>query len=93
MKRQIALVALLSVALVALGGCGSGDDSKPSKETTQQADRITEIRKSTGSDWSKVSDADKAYLINEVGHGSESTAKMIFSGPGKPVMPPGVHKK
>ncbi len=82
-------VCLLSLAVLALGssivGCGDKDPG-PSKETEVQSDRLADIQKKTGGDWSKLTPADHDYLVNDLAHGSESSAKMLL---GPPVATPG----
>ena len=82
------LVFCLVLGLGTAIGC-SKDDSAPSAETVKQADRLTQIQTKTGGDWDKLTPEDKNYLVNELSHGSESTAKMLL-GPAKPAKPPGV---
>lgn len=81
------LAILVSFATGSLTGCGE-KEPEPSKETQQQADRLSKIRTSSGGDWNKVSDADKEWLIKEVCFGNEGSAKMMVSPPPKPNVGP-----
>ena len=45
-------------------------------------DRLQEISDKSGGDWDKVSEDDKKYLINDVSHGSEQSAKMLLMARG-----------
>lgn len=85
--RKVYLFALsaLAIAGIAMAGCGDKDPG-PSKETEQQSDRLADIQKKTGGDWSKLTTEDHDYLVKDLAHGSESTAKMLL---GPPVATPG----
>ena len=91
MKHKL-LILGSAFAVALMCGCGSKDDSAPSAETAKQADRLTQIQTKTNGDWGKLSDADKSYLVNDLAHGSESTAKMLL-GPSRPAKPAGVGGK
>ncbi|MDR3688177.1 MAG: hypothetical protein P4L46_02275 [Fimbriimonas sp.] len=86
MRKLLLLAGVL--AALAVGGCGH-DDSAPSAKTQEQSSRLNEIQQKTGSDWSKLSDADKNYLINDLAHGSEQTARMLLGPPARPARPGG----
>jgi hypothetical protein len=72
--------ALLALALliVAVGCAPSGGDDGLKKEDVQAASRVDQIAKASGGDWSKVSDTDKKYLVDEVSMGSEKSAQMLL---------------
>jgi hypothetical protein len=72
--------ALLALALliVAVGCAPSGGDDGLKKEDVQAASRVDQIAKASGGDWSKVSDKDKKYLVDEVSMGSEKSAQMLL---------------
>ncbi|HTQ09728.1 MAG TPA: hypothetical protein VMI31_06620 [Fimbriimonadaceae bacterium] len=88
MKTQWYAILL---AVVAMGAVACGDrDPGPSAETQKQADRLAQIQQRTGSDWNKLTPDDKDYLVNQLAHGSESTAKMLLGPPShKPGKPGG----
>ena len=73
-------LAMLALALLIVAvGCGpSGGDDGLKKEDVQAASRVDQIAKASGGDWSKVSDADKKYLVDEVSMGSEKSAQMLL---------------
>jgi len=76
--KEIGLIGLIS--LIALQGCASNDmsdDGVPAGDK-QAASRLDEIAKTSGGDWNKLSQSDKDYLVKEVAHGSEQTAKMLL---------------
>lgn len=84
---------LLSLALIVLvAGCSSAGGSS-SKEDEVKADRLETIAKQSGGDWNKVSDSDRQYVINEVSHGSEESAKRLVQMKGsRPAGMPGPPK-
>jgi hypothetical protein len=72
-----------------IAGCHGEAPPPPDKATEQQSSRLHEIQTRTGGDWNKLSEDDKHFLVDEVAHGSEYTAKMLLSagsqkGPQKP---------
>lgn len=83
MKR---LATLLIACAVVVSGCGSGDGA--SEKTKEQSSRLNEIQTKTGGDWNKLTEEDKNYLVNELAHGNENSAKMLLgptvAQPGKP---------
>lgn len=81
------LLPLLTALL--LVGCGDRDPG-PSPETQKQSDRLAQIQERSGGDWNKLTAEDKNYLVNELAHGSEASAKMLL---GPPVARPGAGKK
>ncbi len=78
----LALAALLGGMALFAVGCGEKDPG-PSAETQKQSDRLSQIQQSSGGDWNKMSQADKDYMINELGQGSEAKAKMLLGPPAK----------
>jgi hypothetical protein len=88
MSKRIRLVSLALLAL-GLAGCGK-DDSAPSDQTVKQSSRLEDIQRKSGGDWNKISDDDKKFLVQELGPGSESKAKMLLGPP--PAAPRGVPK-
>ncbi|HZO88378.1 MAG TPA: hypothetical protein VFB38_08560 [Chthonomonadaceae bacterium] len=76
-------VILLAACLVSVpvAGCHREDDGLSPKQR-QTVDRLDEIAKKSGGDWDKVSQADRDYLVNEVAHGSEQSAKMMLMAKG-----------
>jgi hypothetical protein len=91
---KIGLIATIFLALV---GCNQGGDDGLSKKDQEAGTRIEQIAKDSGGDWSKVSQADKDYLIKEVSMGSEQSAQKLIEarggkmrgGPGGPAQPGG----
>lgn len=75
---KIRLISLIGLIVVA--GCASNDmtDDGLSAGDKQNASRLTELAKASGGDWNKLSQSDKDYLVNDVAHGSEQTAKMLL---------------
>lgn len=65
-------------SLLAATGCGEKDPG-PSAETVQQSDRLSQIQKSTGGDWNKLTPEDRDYLVNTLAHGNEQSARMLLS--------------
>ena len=86
MKTTTAIIIAAAVAIFA-AGCGEKDPG-PSAETQKQSDRLSQIQTKTNSDWKKLTPEDKDYLVNQLAHGSESTARMLLGppshAPGKP---------
>lgn len=84
-----ALLPLLVFGLM-VGGCGNNmSDDGLSKDQQQASSRIDKIAKESGGDWSKVSQADRDYLVNEVSMGSEETAKRMIQGHNGQALSPG----
>jgi hypothetical protein len=84
MKKQIVCLGVLTALFgsFALLGCGE-KPPEPSKETTQQSDRLTKIRESSGGDWNKVSESDKEWIIKDLCFGNEGSAKLMIAPAGK----------
>ena len=59
--------------------CGSNDGS--SAETKQQASRLAQIQEKSGGDWNKLSEEDRNYLVNDLAHGNEASARMLLGPP------------
>lgn len=75
MKRLL-ILGLLVVGFIA-AGCGNNpSDDGVSAQGKETASRLDQIAKSSGGDWSKVSQADKDYMIQQF-H-SERTAEMML---------------
>lgn len=74
---KIRLIGFLGLILA---GCATNDmsDDGLSAGDKQAANRLAEIAKTSGGDWNKLSQSDKDYLVNDVAHGSEQTAKMLL---------------
>lgn len=90
MKQK--LISILVILAVTVGssmliGCGE-KDAEPSKETVQQSDRLSKIKKDSGGDWEKVSQSDRDWLIRDICFGNEASARMMISGPPKPQVGP-----
>lgn len=78
MKRFIPL-AVTCCSLAFVIGCSSDDKGDGLAKKDQEAiSRIDQIAKASEGDWSKVSEADKKYLVNDVSMGSEQSAKMLL---------------
>ncbi len=85
MRLLLSGLALLAMG-VGMSGCGSSDgepDAATAKKTAEQSDRLQQIQNLTQGDWNKLTPADKDYLVNQISHGSESTAKILLDGPPK----------
>lgn len=87
-------LALLTACVgLLLPGCqpNSGLDEKQQA----QASRLDSIVKTSGGEWSRVSPADRDYLVKELAHGSEASARMLFAAKAgklarpRPAGPPG----
>jgi hypothetical protein len=77
----LALLLALSVVPAAVSGCRK-EDSGLKPEQQQTADRLDEIAKRSGGDWDKLSQSDRDYMVKEIGHGSEQSARMVLSAKG-----------
>ncbi len=96
MVRKLLLLGCITASIgsgLLTTGCGKSDDGL-SKEQETKSDRLDQIAKQSGGDWAKISQSDRDYLVQELGHGDEKSARMIlmtktggFKGP-KPT--PGV---
>lgn len=76
------VLAVASPLLVpALSGCAPSDDGL-SEQQKQTGDRLNELGKKTGGDWNKLTPADRDYLVKEMFHGNERTAKIALQGYG-----------
>ncbi len=93
-------LGLIAAVVLALVGCNQGGDDGLSQKEQVAGTRIEQIAKDSGGDWSKVSDADKKYLVDEVSMGSEQSARKLIEaksgkmaggpgGPGGPAQPGG----
>ena len=76
--KKLATLMLLVVLLSVVGGCTGSDDDGLDPKEVKAASRVEQIAKSSGGDWSKVSEADKKYLVEEISMGSEQSAKMLI---------------
>lgn len=70
----LGIAALQAVCMV---GCSSKDDGL-STEQHQTQDRFTQIMQKTNGDWEKLSNDDKKFIIDDLSHGNEDSAKMMF---------------
>lgn len=76
-KRHFWL-ALLTVLLLSVTiGC-SGPDDGMTTDDKKMAGRLDEITKKSGGDWNKLSEADRQYMVKEIGQGSEQSARMLL---------------
>jgi hypothetical protein len=76
-RHLSALAVLSSLALLPSLGCNRVDDGM-SREQIQKADRLSEIAKKSDGAWEKVAQADRDYILTEVTHGDEQSAKMLL---------------
>jgi hypothetical protein len=76
-RHLSALAVLASLALLPSLGCNRMDDGM-SSEQVQKADRLSEIARKSDGAWEKVSQADRDYILKEVTHGDEQSAKMLL---------------
>lgn len=80
-QRRLSLAwAMALCLLVATLGCARDDGLKP--EERQMANRLDEITRKSGGDWDKLSDSEKRYLIQDISHGSEPSARMLLMARG-----------
>ncbi len=63
----------------AVGCNGGGGGAELNNKETEMSSRLDKLAKQTGGDWNKLSEADKTYMVNELGRGSEQSAKMLLS--------------
>lgn len=70
-----------ALTVLPLFGCHSDAGQAMTSGEKQSADRLAKISKESGGDWSKVSPADKDYLIKNVANGDEHTAQMLITPP------------
>jgi PHP family Zn ribbon phosphoesterase len=76
-KRYPSILLLAALALSVGVGCSKPDDGmKP--EEKQMASRLEEITRKSGGDWNKLSEADRQYMVKEIGQGSEQSARMLL---------------
>ncbi|MCS6830947.1 MAG: hypothetical protein RMM08_00930 [Armatimonadota bacterium] len=76
----ISIIVLATVAvLVNLRTC-SGTSEGLSQKQVQQANRLHEIARRTGGDWSKLSPEERRFLVNELAYGNEQSARMLLWG-------------
>ncbi len=96
MKSRLTLVVLI-VALAAvavavnLRACSPPSDNLP-REQVQRANRLHEIARRTGGDWNRLTPDEKQFLVNELAHGNEQSARMLLWGAsrqGPPSQPSG----
>lgn len=99
MKRlsspRAALLTAVAVLLPVgglLAGC-SRDNDGLSAEQRQAGDRLSEIARKTDGDWNKLTEADRDFLVNQMSHGNEQSARMLLLGAagkigGRPGGPP-----
>ncbi len=89
--RAASFFAIAGLGL-SLFGCSHHSEYTPAQQQTLS--RFQQIAKESGGDWNKVSAADKQWLINGPGQGSEMNARMMLGnfgrGPqkGTPAGPP-----
>lgn len=99
MKRRSspwAPLLLVAAALLPVGGSLAGcsrDDDGLSAEQRQTGDRLSEIARKTDGDWNRLTDADRDFLVNQMSHGNEQSARMLLLGAagkigGRPGGPP-----
>lgn len=71
---------LVAVTLVLFAGCHpAARDQITDPHQQQVMSRVDALVKSTGGDWTKLSQADRDYLIQETGKGQEMPARMVFA--------------
>lgn len=77
--RNAGFLALLAFGFALTGGIGCNHDSglNPTQEKT--ANRLDEIVKKSGGDWEKLSESDRDFLIKEVAHGNEQSARTLLT--------------
>jgi len=76
LKRFLALLGCLS-AMMAIIGCGDKDRGL-TKEQSQSSDRLGEIVTRCGGEWDRLTPEDRAFLVNDLSHGSEQSARMLL---------------
>ena len=74
--KRILILCLLVVGFVA-AGCGNNPDADGLSSTEKEAaSRLDQIAKSSGGDWSKVSQSDKDYMLQQF-HSEQTAKKML----------------
>jgi hypothetical protein len=73
---------LAALTLIGFGGagCSGGSDDGMTTSQKQTSDRLGEIAKRTGGDWSKTTSEDKDFLVNKMSYGNERSAQMLLMG-------------
>lgn len=74
-KGLYVLMGLL--LLTVFVGCKHDDDGM-SEQQQVRTSRLDTIAKTSAGDWTKVSAADQEYLVKELAHGNEESAKMLL---------------
>ncbi|MGV3723499.1 MAG: hypothetical protein ACO1SX_21600 [Actinomycetota bacterium] len=77
------------LAAFGCGGCGDRDRGLTSEQRAS-SDRLGEIAKRSGGEWDRLTPEDRNFLLNDLSHGNEQSARMLLlsaSGKvgGKPV--------
>lgn len=75
--KRLGCLTITMAVMYSIAGCSQPNDGL-SKNQRQQTNRLDQISKQSGGDWSKVSSADKAYVLNTFASGNEQTAKMLL---------------
>jgi hypothetical protein len=87
--RSVVFAVVLAAAISAVGCNRNGDDGL-SQAQHDQNQRITDIAKKAGGDWTRVSQADRDYILKNATGGDEGSAKMmVFMKAGKSPGGPG----
>lgn len=83
MRTALPLVALILGAFlcpIALVGCNKDEDEGLSKKQKQAGARLKEIATKSGGEWKNLTPDDRNFLVNDMSHGSEQSAKMLLLG-------------
>ncbi|HLK56606.1 MAG TPA: hypothetical protein VKU00_08580 [Chthonomonadaceae bacterium] len=72
-------VIMAAVALTLFAGCHSSRDQITDPQQEQKMVHVDALVKSSGGKWSNLSQADRDWIIQNVAHGQEMPAQMIFS--------------
>jgi len=85
-------VIVLCAAMVFGMGCSKDAAGTDSPEHQETSNRLLQIEQKANGNWDSLSADDKKYVIDNVTHGSETSAKMIInsSGTHKGGPPPGM---
>lgn len=75
--RRSLLPVVVSALLLVTAGCRNQSGLDQQQEA--QAFRLESIVKTSGGEWDRLRPADRDYLVRELGHGSETSARMLFA--------------
>lgn len=78
-SRRPRILAILACLLAAFGCVGCGDrDRGLTPEQRASSDRLGEIAERSGGEWERLTPEDRQFLVNDLSHGSEQSARMLL---------------